>query len=81
MFLVKVIGKFRVHITGMCTNALYKKNAKRDIVNIEDNTVFASQLAQLRQEIVNSNSNSTFIVLNLYLLTDSKKHKAKNQRS
>ena len=29
----------------------------------------------------NSNSNSTFIALNLYLLTDSKTHKAKNQRS
>ena len=29
----------------------------------------------------NSNSNSTFIALNLYLLTDSKMHKAKNQRS
>ena len=28
-----------------------------------------------------SNSNSTFIALNLYLLTDSKTHKAKNQRS
>ena len=34
-----------------------------------------------RQLMTNSNSNSTFIALNLYLLTDSKTHKAKNQRS
>ena len=33
------------------------------------------------QSLKNSNSNCTFIALNLYLLTDSKTHKVKNQRS
>ena len=34
-----------------------------------------------RETRQDSNSNSTFIALNLYLLTDSKTHKARNQRS
>ena len=33
-----------------------------------------------RVNVNNSNANSTFIALNLYLLTDSKTHKTKNQR-
>ena len=41
----------------------------------------AIDLHLLRLMASNSNSNSTFIALNLYLLTDSKMHKAKNQRS
>ena len=36
---------------------------------------------KIHEKPVHSNSNSTFIALNLYLLTDSKTHKAKNQRS
>ena len=40
--------------------------------------IFVNQILAIFR---NSNSNSTFIALNLYLLTDSKTHKAKNQRS
>ena len=82
--------------TKTLLTGIYKENSVRPRTE-PSGTIYNSRLNSERVEPIlmlwkqavrldknhlnNSNSNSTFIALNLYLLTDSKTHKAKNQRS